>query len=594
MIHHVRFMEADTLYGGGTAEYIARARERFLESGTVPVMQVRPAIVESWHRSCLSGVSYDDLNPPYFEDLDTEGRLVLAAKPVLDRLEQTLLDAPASLILTDAQGRLLDRRVDHGSFRRHLDSLWLAPGFSFAEEHVGTNGIGTARETRQITFVGGSEHFAAPLHAMACATAPITDPLTGRLAGLVDITCRSPGDGPVMSAVVCGAAGDIERRLLELGSERERILLKEFMAAERHGGQAIVAVADDLTMANRRAVDLLEPSDHAILRDMVADLLRAGGKHAISLVLSRGEQVRIRFNPVEANSAVVKISLTDGHRSTPRPRIRPADLKLAGTSTVFANVCADLAMHRQTYAQVLLEGEPGVGKVALARAAHYRYSPERPFIVIESDADVAGRCRAARGAPGGTVVLRHVESFTGDARAAVMDWLDTIAEDADRVWVVATADIGAELPEDLPGRLPATLTVPPLRHRIEDVRELVPALLSTFASGRSVSCGPAAMRVLLRATWPGNVTELTQALRHALTRRRVGQIQPEDLPESCHATGSHVLTRWETIERDAIIRVLLETHGDKAAAADLLGISRATIYRRINAYGITTAETRSE
>ncbi|WP_203979387.1 sigma-54-dependent Fis family transcriptional regulator [Planotetraspora silvatica] len=581
-------------YSGGVTEHIARARECFLQSGNVPVMQVRPAIVESWRRSRLSGVSYDDLNPPYFEDLDTEGRLVLAAAPVLDRLEQTLSDAPVSLILTDAQGRLLDRRVDHGSFRRHLDSIWLAPGFSFAEEHVGTNGIGTARETRQITFVGGSEHFAAPLHAMACATAPITDPLTGRLAGLVDITCWSPGDGPVMSAVVCSAAGDIERRLLELGSERERKLLEGFMAAKRHRGQAIVAVADGLTMANRRAVDLLAPSDHAILRDMVAELLRAGGKHAIRLVLSRGEQVRIRFNPVEPNSAVVKISLTDGPRSTPRPRIRPADLKLAGTSTVFANVCADLAMHRQTYTQVLLEGEPGVGKVALARAVHSWYSPERPFIVIESDADVAGRCRAALGAPGGTVVLRHVESFADDARAAVMDWLDTIAEDADRVWVVATTDIGAELPEDLPGRLPATLTVPPLRHHIEDVRELVPALLSTFTPGRSVSCGPEAMRVLLRSTWPGNVTDLAQALRHALARRRVGQIQPEDLPESCHATGSHVLTRWESIERDAIIGALLETHGDKAAAADLLGISRATIYRRINAYGITTAETRSD
>jgi sigma-54 dependent transcriptional regulator, acetoin dehydrogenase operon transcriptional activator AcoR len=574
---------------GGAAESVARARECFLHTGTVPSTQVRPGIAESWRRSRLSGVDCDDLNPPYVEDLDTQGRLVRAAKPVLDRLEQTLLDAPAALILTDAQGRILDRRVDHGSFRRHLDRIWLAPGFGYAEEHVGTNGIGTARETRQITFVGGSEHFTAPLRAMACATAPITDPLTGRLAGLVDITCWSSGDGPVMSAVVCSAAGDIERRLLELGSERERTLLEEFMSAERHGGQAVVAIADDLMMANRRAADLLDPSDHAIMRDKVAELLRAGGKRATSLVLSRGEQVRIRFNPVGANSAVVKIAITDGHRSTPRPRIRPADLKLAGTSTVFANVCADVAVLRQAGTWVLLEGEPGVGKVALAWAVHYRYSPERPFIVVESDADVASRCRADLGASGGTVVLRHVESFAGDARAAVVDWLDTIAEEADRVWVVATTGVGAELSDDLLSRLPATLTVPPLRHRIEDVGELVPALLGTSALGRSLSCSPAAMRLLLRSTWPGNVIELAQALRHALARRRVGQIRPDDLPESCHATGSHVLSRWETVERDAIIGALLETHGDKAAAADLLGISRTTIYRKISAYGIAIA-----
>ncbi|MFF4625448.1 sigma-54-dependent Fis family transcriptional regulator [Nonomuraea jabiensis] len=517
-----------------------------------------------------------------------------AAGPVLDRLERTLADAGASVILADAQGRLLDRRVGEPSLRRHLDRIQLVPGFSYAEEHVGTNAIGMARETRQVALVAGSEHFTTPLHAVACACAPVIDRLTGRLAGLVDITSRYQEASALMSALVWNAAEDIERRLLELGSERERMLLQEFMVAQRHGGQAIVMVADDLTMATREATDLLAPSDHAIVRDTAAELLGAGAEHKTGVELSRGESATIRCRPVGANGdAMVSIAVTHKRGSQrcsqPRPRVRPADLKLAGPSTLFANVCADLAEHRQARRAVLVQGEPGVGKLALARAVHFRYAPDKPFVVIGLTDDVAMRCRSAPGYPAGTVVLRHVELFSDQARAAVVEWLDAIADDADRVWVVATTEAGAGLSDDLLSRLPATLTVPPLRHRIEDVRELVPALLNSFTLGRFVSCGSAAMRALMHSPWPGNVAELAKALRHALARRRAGEIQPEDLPESCHAGAGRVLSRWESIERDAIVRALLETDGDKAAAADLLGLSRATIYRKINTYRIIDA-----
>src|SRR5439155_19923625 len=133
---------------------------------------------------------------------------------------------------------------------------------------------------------------------------------------------------------------------------------------------------------------------------------------------------------------------------------------------------------------------------------------------------------------------------------------------------------------------PESVPVPPLRHRIEDIRELVPHLLQRHAPGRQIAVGPDAMHTLLRCTWPGNVAELEQALRSALARRHTGQIRVADLPESCHATSRRVLSEWESIERDAIIRALTEAHGDKIKAAVRLGISRATIYRKIRTFGI--------
>jgi transcriptional regulator of acetoin/glycerol metabolism len=538
-------------------------------------------------------VGCGDLDPPYFDDVDTDGRLVRAAGPVLDRLEETLSDAAMSLFLTDARGRVLVRRVADQSLTRHLDDIWLAPGFSYAEEFVGTNGIGTAIEARQVTYVSGSEHFTERLHGTACAGAPIRDSLTGRMAGLLDVTCRHRDASRLMPALVNTAAADIERRLLELGSAREQAMLAEFMAAGRLGSRVILTFNEDLTMANQLAADLLAPDDHVIVRDKVAELLRSGGEAVDRLMLSRGEPATIRCrsvgSPAGTAGAVVEIDLGERRRPALPRLVRPSELNLAGTSMVFSRVCTDLKAHCRARTWVLIEGEPGVGKLALAEAVHRHHTPERPFIVIDPE-DVEAclsRAESAVGSRGCTVVLRHPERFAPEALGACVVWMDSAAEHGDRLWMVATAPVDAELPDDLLRRLPVTLTVPPLRHRIDDVRELVPVLLGRSAVGRSVLCGREAMRLLLRSSWPGNVAELQRVLGHALTRRRIGQIQPEDLPESSHATGRHVLSPWETIERDAIVRTLLETNGDKDAAAGLLGISRATIYRRISKYRIS-------
>jgi transcriptional regulator of acetoin/glycerol metabolism len=271
---------------------------------------------------------------------------------------------------------------------------------------------------------------------------------------------------------------------------------------------------------------------------------------------------------------------------------RSPGLNLAGSSIAFNTVCADLEAQCRARTWALLEGEPGVGKLALAEAVHHRCTPAATLCAIEPDdvtADVArclNRTASALGGSGCTVVLRHPERFAAGSLDTVVDWLDTVSGSEDRPWVVATTSAGVEIPDALLNRLTVTLTAPPLRHRIDDVRELVPALLRRLGGGRSVSCGAAAMRVLLRSAWPGNVAELAQVLQHVLTRRRSGQIQPEDLPGSCHTISRRILTAWEISERDAIVHALQETGGDKIATAGRLGISRATVYRKINAYGI--------
>jgi sigma-54 dependent transcriptional regulator, acetoin dehydrogenase operon transcriptional activator AcoR len=151
--------------------------------------------------------------------------------------------------------------------------------------------------------------------------------------------------------------------------------------------------------------------------------------------------------------------------------------------------------------------------------------------------------------------------------------------------LAATTIIGEEL-DGLLRHFLSSVTVPPLRHRIDDVRELVPVLLARHAGGTGVECSPEVLQTLLHREWPGNVAELEEVLQSALARQRSGRIRLEDLPEDLHAQSRRVLTSWESLERDAIARALVKTRGNRTEAAAQLGISRATIYRKIHAYGI--------
>jgi sigma-54 dependent transcriptional regulator, acetoin dehydrogenase operon transcriptional activator AcoR len=87
--------------------------------------------------------------------------------------------------------------------------------------------------------------------------------------------------------------------------------------------------------------------------------------------------------------------------------------------------------------------------------------------------------------------------------------------------------------------------------------------------------------------WPGNVKQLYQVLREIVGKRQTGVVGVRDLPRECRAVTRRVLTPLEAIECDVIVDALLGTDGNKVQAARQLGMSRATIYRKIHDYGIS-------
>jgi DNA-binding NtrC family response regulator len=139
----------------------------------------------------------------------------------------------------------------------------------------------------------------------------------------------------------------------------------------------------------------------------------------------------------------------------------------------------------------------------------------------------------------------------------------------------------------------ARIRVPSLRERREDI----PLLVSTFLARQTVSFGkiisdvsPAAMSQLVSYSWPGNVRELRSAVGHAVIHCR-GRIEAEDLPPEIAATGVGAVippaAGAPLDERQRVLDALREAEGNRSRAARLLGISRATFYRRLEELSIS-------
>ena len=586
-----------------TRDRLAEARERFLAAEPVDQNAVRKPILASWWRSRQWHVAADHIELDYLRDPDLEGTLARTADPVLRHLHEQLDGQPISIILTDAAGVVLTRLTADPDLERHLDGVKLAPGFSYAEERVGTNGIGTALESGGPAHVFGHEHYAEHLEGLACAGVPIHDPVSGKTVGVIDLTCWRKNADPLLISLVKATGDQIAQALLAAGSSRDLHLLQEYVRACRRTGGIVLALGNNVVMLNDHARQVLDPADQSALIGHATEALTRQNPGAVTVDLPSGVVARMFCRRITSDGpfadGVVHVKLMAAAVVTPEvpaPRTAMYLPGLVGSGVLWLRACRETEALYDAEDWMTLEGESGVGKLALARAVHQRRNPAAPFHVLDAEGAGQDWITKTRGElldGAGMLVIRHADALSAKQLHALASALqEARAAKRHKELRVAVTLNRKEARADLTRLLrffQGTVELPPLRHHIEDLHELVPFFLARLSQQGRLTCSPEAMQLLLRHNWPGNAEQLWQVLKQVVQRRRAGVIMPRDLPPECWTVSRRLLSPLESIERDAIVQSLQDHDGNKVRAAEALGMSRATIYRKIHEYGIVTA-----
>ncbi|MBI4455543.1 MAG: sigma-54-dependent Fis family transcriptional regulator [Acidobacteria bacterium] len=307
---------------------------------------------------------------------------------------------------------------------------------------------------------------------------------------------------------------------------------------------------------------------------------------------------------------------------------------IIGRSTAMADVYKRVARVAGTDSSVWISGESGTGKELVAQAIHkHSRRGVRPFVAINCGAlaetllesELFGHVKGAftgahtgrdglfESAAEGTLFLDEITETALSFQVRLLRLLQegeyrpvgsNVARKADvRILAASNLDVAdcireGKFREDLYYRLAAfTIHIPPLRERTEDLPLLVAHFLEQLSRtlGRAVSIAPSALKMLAAYDWPGNVRQLRNALEKLAILSPDAAIRNEDvehwldeiqwrMPESAGSEMPHSLTY---LEKERIRKVLWQCQGNKSRAAALLGIDRSTLYRKMEAYGIS-------
>jgi DNA-binding NtrC family response regulator len=314
---------------------------------------------------------------------------------------------------------------------------------------------------------------------------------------------------------------------------------------------------------------------------------------------------------------------------------------ITGTSAKIQDVLRMVSRLKDIRTPVLITGESGTGKELVARAIHFRGPlASMPFIAVDCGALVptlmeselfghekgafTGALKSKAGlfhaANGGTIFLDEIGELPLEMQAKLLRVLqekeirpvgsnEKVAVD---VRVIAATNRELEgayragtFRKDLYFRLNVvTVHLPSLRERRSDIPQLVHCFLDRYAPGENVQVTAGAMKSFLQYEWPGNIRELENCIARALALGDHRTIDVADLPPAIRGADESGLTREDAadlsttaladLERMTILRVFEQAAGDKALAGRMLGISRATLYRKLKRYNIPLRSSQKE
>jgi transcriptional regulator of acetoin/glycerol metabolism len=638
-----------------------RAWERFLAGDSS--LSVPSALVASWQRSLQSGVNPSANLAPFavhgdaVEALRWRHRELLAASDRLFAATADLFaDSHSILLLTNQDGVILKAAGDLRTLTAG-EKIHLTTGGDWREGMAGTNGIGTALATGEPTYIHGSEHFCEGIKSWSCAAAPICEPGTGAIIGVLDIS-GPPSTYQINNLTLAiTAARQIEMVLAEQ-SARQQMRLLAFCLQRLSSSDAAGMIAID------RRGRLVHTTGRVPLPVGIGERFPGMDENSAVEDWARHLPQGLRaewFNPVVVEGSTIGAMLV-----VPAMRSRQAANRIAERSGTVGNAVgsgvgseagSEADPQRNCFAQilgqsaamlaavnrgrqlarrrvpVLIEGETGVGKELFARAIHGEERGGGAFVAYNCGAaskeligsELFGHVRGAftgataEGRPGrfelahgGTLCLDEIGELPLELQPVLLRALeegvvyrlgDTQPRRVDvRLLAMTNRNLHDEVKSgrfrgDLYYRISVTrIRIPPLRERDIDIDLLVEHFNRRLAQRHAVPLrrlNAEVMAVLRAYSWPGNVREMRNIIENLLLTSREEEVALDELPAELLdetgtvATAEPVLlqsTSLEETERVAIARAVHGAHGNLAQAARSLGVSRSTLYRKLELY----------
>ena len=436
-------------------------------------------------------------------------------------------------------------------------------------------------------------------------------------------------DEPEMRALVCDVLRERGRQVAEAPNGLE--------ALKRLAEGEYAVVLTDLRMKEMQGIELLGEIKRTF-PDTNVILMTAFGSVETAVEAMKQGAYDYLIKPVKTEELirVTERAVRDASLRREINRLRQEVHKeysfhqILGKSKPMREVFDLIRRVADSPTNVLITGESGTGKELVAKAIHYNSERRNaPFVpvncaaipetLLESElfGHVKGAFTDAKGdkrglfeeANGGTLLLDEISELPTLLQAKLLRVIQekeirrvgsTRSVSVDVRIIAATNLALAEevkakrFREDLYYRLNVIeIRMPPLRDRREDIPLLVNAFLRKCAEAsrkEALGINESALALLMDYAWPGNVRELENVIERAVTLTRGDRIVTEDLPPTIQGArgerrvideGADRILPLQEIEREYILRILEKTGGNKYQAAQVLGIDRKTLYRKL-------------
>jgi transcriptional regulator of acetoin/glycerol metabolism len=634
------------------------AWQEFIEQQTIQA-NVPPLIANSWRRSwsrinLKQPLKLSRLSPEHFLATQIANfDLISVARPIMEDAYQCIENSETVLLLANGAGYLLDLLGDQEMLNQ-LSELGIGPSALLSEEHIGTNALGLALTEHMPIQVMGAEHYRPEFHDLAAVAAPIFD-LSGRAVGVLGLFTPTKNYHPHSFGLVSAGARAIEGQrqsdnfLAEINSQLAELNTILSLITD---GIAVWNSENTLIHVNAAAVNILGQPAQSFVGKRIDQLF------AVPPFLIQAFRQREVLSDVEivltvddrTINCIVSLYFVFNKKNDlqwgiltlkPEKEIRKLVQRQVGANAVLTlddipgeSVQIQRVRHfvssaANAEASILIRGEVGTGKNALASAIHNASRRrEGPFVIFSCSsipneliinellgydenvgpARLGSRPSKFELAQFGTIFFQDVDMLPLEAQSVLLNALELgffqrlgspRPIDVD-VRVIASTSARMEtllaqgsFRPDLYYRLSTfAITIPPLRERSGDIPLVVDRILRRLSRQLNypLALGQGVLDALKRYPWPGNVREIESVLGRAATQASVkGVIELVHLPSALRyvnqiPAGEQTIPNIQSlseVQRETIMRTAQLCRGNVTRMAQALGISRTTLWRHL-------------